>query len=66
MNSGGSQGGSTGEVANARRRLAAAAKLATPLDSPYPLPAPVRRQATVAPWSLSAEPSRLAKVSVPS
>lgn len=54
-------GPSGGAIANAKRRMAAADKLNTPIGvQPYPYPPGVKRQALVAPISLQAIPSRLA------
>ena len=63
MNSGGSQGRGGSPRMNSMRRLQAMQKLDTPLTSDWPLPAPVKRQASVAPWSFIVEPSRMSKAS---
>ena len=65
MNSGGSQGRGGSPRMNADRRLDALAKLSTPDTTDYPLPPPVKRQATIAPWVFIVEPSRMSKASSP-
>lgn len=55
---GNQRGGGSGP-GNARRRVAAAAKLDTPLTTEYPAPARVKRQALVAPLTLQLAPPRM-------
>lgn len=65
MNSAGSMGRGASPRMNAQRQAQAIEKLSTPNTSDYPLPAPVKRMATVAPWAFIVEPSRMAKASAP-